>query len=456
MEEWRTFFCKAREQAKYGAYGDANIAIQNLKSLRDHVENLKNSGYGAWDQAKCAALTARINYIISEIVVNGLQALSVKSFFGITTESTPQPSDTTAEADFELPETPEDSSIEKKPAQNRPDPNFAGPVPVKPEPVTGIAKKPARGNFLQPQSLDEFIGQAMTVARLKEAINAAKLRGENYIGNILLLGNRGLGKSTLMKLIAKELGVECHIIDASAVTPELFRSFLLNIAQKGQPVVIGVDEIHALKDSSQTMLLTLLNDRILRYIDKKGESHEIPVCFTFIGATTDPDKVLQTVKDRCSNLTFYLTDYSHDELKTIFQSKFTAYGLQADDDVIEGCIARCRSSIREVEAIVKGLSDKAVIAGLTVVPRAMAEEYFSQRGLDEMGLGEKDREILSVLNTEENGGFISADTLAARVHLSAGVLTSEYEPYLLKIGFIGITSRGRYLSEEGKKYIAGK
>ena len=86
----------------------------------------------------------------------------------------------------------------------------------------------------------------------------------------------------------------------------------------------------------------------------------------------------------------------------------------------------------------------------------MAEEYFSQRGLDEMGLGEKDREILSVLNTEENGGFISADTLAARVHLSAGVLTSEYEPYLLKIGYMGITSRGRYLSEEGRKYIENK
>lgn len=455
MEEWRTFFCKAREQAKYGVYGDANIVIQNLKFLRDHVENLKNSGCGAWDQAKCAALTAKINYIISEIVVNGLNALTVKNFFGITTESNAKPSDITAEADFELPETPDETFNEGKPASKRPDTN-AGPVPVQPKPATGIAKKPVRGNSLQPQSLDDFIGQAMTVARLKEAINAAKLRGENYIGNILLLGNRGLGKSTLMKLIAKELGVECHIIDASAVTPELFRSFLLNIAQKGQPVVIGVDEIHALKDSSQTMLLTLLNDRILRFIDKKGESYEIPVCFTFIGATTDPDKILQTVKDRCSNLTFYLTDYSHDELKTIFQSKFTAYGLQADDDVIEGCIARCRSSIREVEAIVKGLSDKAIIAGLTVVPRAMAEEYFSQRGLDEMGLGDKDREILSVLNTEENGGFLSADTLAARVHLGVGVLTSEYEPYLLKIGFIGITSRGRYLSDEGKKYIAGK
>ena len=453
MEEWRTFFCNAREQAKFGAYGDAQIAIQNLRALRDHVENLKNSGYGVWDQAECAALMAKIDYIISEIVVNGLHAPSVKNFFGITEESSARLFDTTADTDSEPPKTPEASFSEKSPEQKQPDSDIAG---VRPKPATGTAQKPVRDDPLHPQSLGEFIGQTKTVARLEEAINAAQLRGEDHIGNILLLGNRGLGKSTLMKLIAKELGVECHIIDASAVTPELFKAFLLNVAQKGKPVVIGVDEIHALKDSSQTMLLTLLNDRILRYVDKKGESHEIPVCFTFIGATTDPDKILQTMKDRCSNLTFYLTDYSHDELKTIFKRKFTAYGLQADDDVTEECIARCRSSIREVEAIVKGLRDKAIIAGLTIVPRAMADEYFSQRGLDEKGLGDKDREILSALNTEENGGFLSADTLAARVRLGAGVLTSEYEPYLLKIGFIGITSRGRYLSDEGKKYIESK
>lgn len=455
MDEWRIFFRNAREQVKYGVYGDANVAIENLKSFRTYVEGVKESSDGIWDQTKCSVLVEKINEIIAEIAVYGLHSPKVKDFFGVNI--------TKDSVSKESPDGTADASVKNK-VSVATDPVPIIPASVVPDFVSGTAD-PCRPSVserkgsefsLYPESLDDFIGQGKVVERLKEAIKAAQKRGEKYIGNTLLFGNRGLGKSTLMRLIANELGVECHIIDASAVTSETLQLFLRNVANKRQPVVIGIDEIHALKDSSQTMLLTLLNDRIFRYVDKKGETYEIPVTFTFIGATTDPDKVLPTIKDRCANLTFYLTDYTHDELKIIFEHKFEAYGLKAADDVIESCITRCRSSIREVEAFVKGMSDKAVNADLSEVPRAMAEEYFAQRGLDEKGLGDKDREILDMLNTEENSGFLSAETLAARVHLSSGVLTSEYEPYLLKIGYIGITSRGRYLTEEGKKFVDGK
>lgn len=462
MNEWKTFFRNAREQAKYGVYGDANVAIKNLKDFREYVESVRDFSNGVWDKAKCSALIDQINGVISEIAVYGLHSQKVKDFFGIDTSHNSMSKDIYHSVSQLPPDNDEYISRETKtniivgidtPNKSEEKPS----VEVGIDNLSVDAKKAAKINSsLSPNSLVEFIGQTKVVARLKEAIEAAEKRGDNYIGNTLLLGNRGLGKSTLMRLIAKELGVECHIIDASAVNADKLQAFLLNIAKKQIPCVIGIDEIHALKESSQTMLLTLLNDRIFRYVDKKGESYEIPMTFTFIGATTDPNKVLQTIKDRCANLTFYLTDYTHDELKAIFVNKFAAYGLQVPDDIIEACIARCRSSIREVEAFAKGLSDKAVVAGLTEVPRAMAEEYFSQRSLDEKGLTDKDREILIMLDTEENGGFISADTLAARVHLSPGVLSSEYEPYLLKIGFIGITSRGRYLTEDGKKYISAK
>ena len=463
MNEWRVFFRNAREQAKYGIYGDANIATKNLKEFRAYIENVRDSSDGIWDQAKCTALIDQINGVISEIAVYGLHSQKVKDFFGLNNAH-----DVSADEGPVLTVQDPPKTYDAKDAESgagaevnptKPAIKEAAPVndaPMDKRPSASSQTERARQKSLQPQSLDEFIGQTKVVERLKEAIEAAEKRGDNYIGNTLLLGNRGLGKSTLMRLIAKELGVECHIIDASAVNADKLQAFLLNIAKKQIPCVIGIDEIHALKESSQTMLLTLLNDRIFRYVDKKGESYEIPMTFTFIGATTDPNKVLQTIKDRCANLTFYLTDYTHDELKAIFVNKFAAYGLQVPDDIIEACIARCRSSIREVEAFAKGLSDKAVVAGLTAVPCAMAEEYFSQRSLDEKGLTDKDREILTVLYTDENGGFISADTLAARVHLSPGVLSSEYEPYLLKIGFIGITSRGRYLTEDGKKYISAK
>ena len=452
MDEWRVFFRNAREQAKFGVYGDANIAIENLKTFRNYVEDVKTNSDGVWDQTKCDVLIEKINEIIAEIAVYGLHSPKVRAFFVVIAAE--------IFACNEIPELPDTEPVAGKdilPTEPMP----YVPKSNKPEPAGGVsaaqpsAPKP-QGGSLWPQSLDEFIGQAQVVERLKETIKAAQKRGERYIGNTLLFGNRGLGKSTLMRLIAKELGVECHIIDAANVTQETFQLFLRNIANGPQPTVIGVDEIHALKGNSQTMLLTLLNDRVLRYVDKNGIPYEIPVEFTFIGATTDPDKILGTIKDRCSNLTFYLTDYTHDELKLIFASKFSAYGLKAADDVIESCIARCRSSIREVEAFVKGMSDKAINNDLSEIPLALAEEYFAQRGLDESGLSEKDREILNTLNTEENDGFLSAETLAARVRLSAGVYTSEYEPYLLKIGYIGKTSRGRYLTEQGKQFVLGK
>ncbi|MBO5773782.1 MAG: AAA family ATPase, partial [Clostridia bacterium] len=250
-----------------------------------------------------------------------------------------------------------------------------------------------------------------------QEIAAAKKLGKRHIDNILLFGTRGLGKSTLMKLIAKELGVDFRFMDASAFSNDVgsqrkLHKFFMNICEYGQPVVIAFDEIHAMPKHIQTALLTLLNDRIYSYMDNNGMTQNIAIKeFTFIGATTDEDKVLPTIKDRCNNLTFYLKDYTREELAKIFNIKFGSYGLSVEDGVMEDCINRCRSSIREVESFVNGLRTKAINADTTVITQAIAEEYFSERELDPIGLRTKDIEILNVL-VHDAVGVMAAETLA--------------------------------------------
>jgi len=311
-----------------------------------------------------------------------------------------------------------------------------------------------------PQSLSEFIGQEHVVKRISAEIRAAKKLGIKHIDNILLFGNRGLGKSTLMELIAKELGVRYEFLDASGFSrtssaQDSFNKFLQNISIANEPVVIAIDEIHALPENIQTGLLTLLNSRKYSYLDKNGQTHVLPVDeFTFIGATTDSDKILNTIKDRCSNLTFYLKDYTPEELKQIFTNKFAFKGLKASDEVLKECIQRCRSSIREVKSIVDGLNTKAINADTDTVSLDMVNEYFQERELDSIGLGHTDIAILKAIAGEPSG-VISADTLAARVHLDVNVLTKDFEPYLIKIGFISINSRGRSLTEKAIKHLKG-
>lgn len=326
-------------------------------------------------------------------------------------------------------------------------------------PANADGETAGSGISFSPQRLSEFIGQTQIVTRILREISAARKKGRGYIDNILLFGNRGLGKSTLMELIAKELDAEYEFLDATSLNNDVtskkkIQKFFIMISQAQKPVVIAIDEIHALPQDIQTSLLTLLQSRKFSYMDSNGVNYEYPVKeFTFIGATTDPDKVLPTIKDRCTNLTFYLRDYTDDELRRIFENKFAAVGLTAADDVITDCIVRCRSSIREVEAFVKGMDTLAVThePRVTEVTKEISDVYFEEREIDSMGLQSKDREIIRALY-EDTTGAMSADTLGARVHLDTKVLTGEFEPYLLKIAFVNIVRQGRTLTERGRKY----
>lgn len=317
-----------------------------------------------------------------------------------------------------------------------------------------------------PDSLRGFIGQQHIVKILLKEIAIAKAQGRKYLDNILLLGNPGLGKSTLMQLIAKELGVKFEWMDCSQYrnsqqSLKALQNFLLKVARDNEPVVIAFDEIHMLTDELQSSLLTLLNSRV--YIsppDVNGVVKRIPIDnFTFIAATTDDDKVLNTIKDRCLRLKFQMVDYTSDELKRIYKNKVASKGLTITDEAIDACIPRSRGSIRYVNSFVDGLDvalyDDNGLRVSTNIDLSVVEKYFGERGIDAIGLEKKDLEILNVI-AEDASGAIGAETLSARIGLDPKKYQSEYEPYLIKIGFVSVTGRGRSLTEAAINYLKEK
>ncbi len=317
--------------------------------------------------------------------------------------------------------------------------------------------------LFSPDTLEGFIGQQHIVKPLLKEIAIAKAQGRKYLDNILLFGNPGLGKSTLMELIAKALGVRYEWMDCSQYrnsqqSLKALQNFLMKVARENEPVVIAFDEIHMLTDELQSSLLTLLNSRV--YVsppDINGVVKRIPIDnFTFIAATTDDDKVLNTIKDRCLRLKFQMVDYTPDELKRIYKNKVASKGLTITDEAIDACIPRSRGSIRYVNSFVDGLDtalydDKGQRVS-TSIDLDVVKRYFEEKGINEIGLEKKDLEILNAI-AEDMSGAIGADTLAARIGLDPKKYLSEYEPYLIRIGFIIVTGRGRSLTEKAINYL---
>jgi len=351
---------------------------------------------------------------------------------------------------------------------------IAPPEPVMPAasetPVAPLSPvEPANGGgfdapVYSPDTLEGFIGQQHIVKALLKEIAIAKNKGQRYLDNILLFGNSGLGKSTLMELIAKALGVRYEWMDCSQYrnsqqSLKALQNFLMRVARENVPVVIALDEIHMLTTELQSSLLTLLNSRVwVSPPDINGNIKHIPIeNFTFIAATTDDDKVLYTLKNRCLRLKFQMADYAPDELRRIYKNKVASKNLTITDEAIDTCIPRSRGSIRYVNSFVDGLdnalhNDSGVRVS-TNIDLAVAVGYFEEKGIDAIGLEKKDLEILNAI-AEDATGAIGAESLSARVGLDLKKYQSEYELYLIKIGFVTVAAgKGRCLTEKAIKYL---
>ncbi len=483
-EEIRNHFSAAKSFVKTGNNADKLLVIASLRAISNHVKSIYASDVTALEKAKCRVLFESFDDIIDVIERDGLCGNKVRAFFGLapSTASTPSFDDIARgkyapknEGATSTP-TPSAKSGNAAPAAgvtsagsaSRPTQKNGGSVantvpsaPVRPAPNRSSGGGEDKAS-LAPESLREFIGQQHVVRPLLKEINIANNEGRKSIGNILLLGNPGLGKSTLMGLIAKELDVNYEFLDCGALQSKRqevgLRNFLRRIAASGQPTVVAFDEIHLLTKDLQAMLLTVFQTRTYTSApDDNGVVERIPMNeVTFIGATTDDQKLLETIKDRCreKGFIFQLEDYSPDDLRRIYKNKFAAFGIGISDEAIEECVPRSRFSLRCVGGIVEGLK-KALYNDegyriSTYVDLDTALAYFNEKGIDRRGLEPKDREILRALKGSKGMGI---GPLSAKVGLDSKKYESEYERFLIKIGFINVNSSGRSLTEEAIKYL---
>lgn len=483
-EKYRVALHAARENNR-----DATLAgLADLYKIFAEQYSLDN-GDSIVIKAKLSYWHGIFGGYIDIIRKNGLQDRRVQKFFGLIDDTDiPSFGDILGgNGDVSLPpETPKTSPIggidiagiieptspeqEKQPKVDKPTEPVA---PITSEPVAPqIPVSPIEENgggkdepTFAPDTLEGFIGQQHIVKVLLKEIAIAKVQGRKYLDNILLFGNPGLGKSTLMQLIAKALGVRFEWMDCSQYrnsqqSLKALQNFLMKVARENEPVVIAFDEIHMLTDELQSSLLTLLNSRV--YVsppDVNGVVKRIPIDnFTFIAATTDDDKVLNTIKDRCLRLKFQMVDYTPEELKRIYKNKVASKGLTITEEAIDACIPRSRGSIRYVNSFVDGLDTALYDDNGQRVSKSIdldvVKKYFDEKGIDAIGLEKKDLEILHAI-AEDTSGAIGAETLSARIGLDSKKYLSEYEPYLIKIGFITVTGRGRSLTEKAINYLKG-
>ncbi len=314
---------------------------------------------------------------------------------------------------------------------------------------TEIMGENADDNPLRPQRLDDYIGQDKAKQNLSVFIEAAKQRGET-LDHVLLYGPPGLGKTTLSKIIANELGVNFRITSGPAIEKPGDLAALLTNLNDGD--VLFIDEIHRINRAVEEVLYPAMEDYAIDVITGKGQmavSYHVPLPrFTLVGATTRAGQLTAPLRDRFG-VTLRLELYSPEDLARIVNRSASILGIPIEQDGALEIASRSRGTPRIANRMLKRVRDFAQVLSDGVITLETARTALERLEIDELGLDSNDRRMLEAIIKFYKGGPVGLETLAAAIGEEAVTIEDVIEPYLMQIGFLSRTPRGRCITRAG-------
>ena len=306
---------------------------------------------------------------------------------------------------------------------------------------------------LRPASLDQYVGQEKIKDSLKVYIQAAKSR-KDALDHVLLYGPPGLGKTTLSHIIAKELGSQIKITSGPAIEHAADLAAILTNLNKND--VLFIDEIHRLNKTVEEILYPAMEDFALDFIVGKGPSAKNMRLkiqpFTLIGATTKAGMLTSPLRDRFGVIC-RLELYSDKDLQIIIKRSAEILNIKIDENASLDIAKRSRGTPRIANRLLKRVRDYAEVLGSGEITKEITDQALAKMEIDELGLDFIDRKILESIIYKFGGGPVGLDTLSATIGEDAGTIEDVYEPYLMQLGFIARTPRGRIAMENAYHHL---
>ncbi|MCF7820042.1 MAG: Holliday junction branch migration DNA helicase RuvB [Candidatus Pacebacteria bacterium] len=306
---------------------------------------------------------------------------------------------------------------------------------------------------LRPQNFAEYVGQDKVKDNLKITIKAAKHRNEP-IEHVLLYGPPGLGKTTLAHVIAKESGANLRVTSGPAIEKSGdLAAILTNISEND---ILFIDEIHRLHKTVEEILYPAMEDYALDIIMGKGPSArtlrlDLPK-FTIIGATTKASSLSSPLRDRFG-LVHHLNYYETSDIEKIILRSAGLLGIEIDNNSCKAIASRARRTPRIANRLLKRVRDYSQVEAEGHIDTDVCKRSFALLEVDELGLDAIDRKIMEVIIEKFQGGPVGLNTLAAATGEEMATIEDMYEPYLMQLGFLERSARGRIITEAGYKHL---